>query len=132
MSHLEPSTHESSTARRILVVDDNEDAAWLLAEALRGLGYEVRTSHDGGCALDVARVWPPEFVLLDLGLPDIDGCSLCRKLLELPDRPRMVAVTGYGKPEDRARAREAGFEAHLVKPVSLRDVSTAIEALARS
>jgi CheY-like chemotaxis protein len=126
---MSPDTSPQLAGPRILVVDDNEDSAWLLAEALRGLGYEVRTSHDGGCALDVARSWPPQIVLLDLGLPDIDGCSLCRQLLELPDRPHMVAVTGYGKPEDRERAMQAGFEMHLVKPVSLREVESAIATL---
>lgn len=114
--------------RRILVVDDNHDAAWLLAEALRMLGHDVRTSHDGLSALELAREWTPQIAFLDLGLPGIDGFDLCRRLREvLPDRPHVVAVTGYGQANDRERAQEAGFDAHFVKPVSLRQVQTAIE-----
>jgi signal transduction histidine kinase len=119
-------------ARRILVVDDNEDAAWLLAEALRLLGHEVRITHDGISALAMAREWTPEVALLDIGLPGMNGFELCRELAKLPQRPYTIAVSGYGQPKDRALAREAGFDAHFVKPVDLRDVQTAIEALSQS
>jgi CheY-like chemotaxis protein len=120
------------TGQRILVVDDNEDAAWLLAEALRMLGHDVRTSFDGHSALELAREWPPQIAFLDIGLPGMDGFSLCRHLLELPARPHVIAVTGYGQANDRERAREAGFDAHFVKPVSLRDVQSAIETFGRN
>ncbi|MBA3817774.1 MAG: response regulator [Deltaproteobacteria bacterium] len=114
--------------RRILVVDDNEDAAWLLAEALRMLGHEVRVSHDGMSALELAQRWSPEIAFLDIGLPGMDGFALCSHLVKLPTRPHVIAVTGYGQPNDRARAFDAGFDAHFVKPVSLRDVQSAITA----
>jgi len=119
-------------ARRILVVDDNEDAAWLLAEALRLLDHDVRVTHDGISALELVREWQPEIAFLDIGLPGMDGFALCTQLAKLPVRPHLIAVTGYGQPNDRARAREAGFDAHFVKPVSLRDVQTAIEAFSKA
>ena len=118
--------------RRIIVVDDNEDAAWLLAEALRLLGHDVRVAHDGIAALELARGWPPEIALLDIGLPGMNGFELCRELGKLITRPHCIAVSGYGQPKDRAQAREAGFDAHFVKPVDLRDVQAAIDALAVS
>lgn len=118
--------------RKILVVDDNEDAAWLLAEALRLLGHDVQVSYDGLSALDVARRWGPEIALLDIGLPGMNGYDLCRELATLPVQPYCIAVSGYGQPKDRAMAKEAGFEAHFVKPVDLRDVQAAIEALSVS
>jgi CheY-like chemotaxis protein len=116
-------------ARRVLVVDDNEDAAWLLAEALRLLGHEVKVAHDGPSALELARTWPPEVALLDIGLPGMDGFEVCRALATLRARPYTIAVSGYGQPKDRREARDAGFDAHFVKPVDLRDVQAAIEAL---
>jgi len=114
--------------RRLLVVDDNEDAAWLLAEALRLLGHDVRVAYEGLSALEIAREWSPEIALLDIGLPGMNGFELCQELGKLPSPPYCIAVSGYGQPKDRALAREAGFEAHFVKPVDLRDVQTAIDA----
>ena len=119
-------------SRRVLVVDDNEDAAWLLAEALQLLGHEVKIAHDGPSALEVARAWTPEVALLDIGLPGMNGFDLCRALSTLPTRPYAIAVSGYGQPKDRQEARDAGFDAHFVKPVDLRDVQAAIDALADS
>ncbi|MBA3500864.1 MAG: response regulator, partial [Deltaproteobacteria bacterium] len=121
-----------ATGRRIIVVDDNEDAAWLLAEALRLLGHDVRVAYDGITALELANTWPPEIALLDIGLPGMNGFELCRELGKLSSRPYCIAVSGYGQPKDRAQAREAGFDAHFVKPVDLRDVQAAIEALSTS
>lgn len=118
--------------RKILVVDDNEDAAWLLAEALRLLGHDVRVAHEGLSALELARQWSPEIALLDIGLPGMNGFDLCRELGTLPDVAYRIAVSGYGQPKDRAQAREAGFDAHFVKPVDLRDVQAAIDALSTS
>ena len=112
--------------RRILVVDDNQDAAWLLAEALRMLGHDVRISHDGAAALELARQWPPQIAFLDIGLPGMDGFALCECLGALPHRPKCVAVTGYGTVRDREKSRAAGFDRHFVKPVDLRDVQDAI------
>jgi signal transduction histidine kinase/CheY-like chemotaxis protein len=118
---------DRTASRKILVVDDNEDAAWLLAEALRLLGHDVRVAHDGVTALEVAASWPPEIAFLDLGLPGLDGYALGTRLRELPAPPRLFAVTGYGQASDRERTRSVGFDAHFVKPVSLRQIQLAIE-----
>jgi PAS domain S-box-containing protein len=110
-----------TAARRILVVDDNQDAAESLALLLRAEGHEVRTAPDGATALDLVPAYQPEVVLLDIGLPKMDGYEVARRL-----RAReggrcglLVALTGYGQEEDRRRATEAGFDAHLVKPADL-------------
>jgi signal transduction histidine kinase len=107
--------------RRVLVVDDNQDAAQSLACLLELEGHEVRTAHDGTAALETARAFPPDVVLLDIGLPGLDGYQVARRLRELLglEQALLVAVTGYGQEEDRRRAEEAGFDHHLAKPVDL-------------
>jgi signal transduction histidine kinase/ActR/RegA family two-component response regulator len=107
------------SAHRILVVDDNVDAADSLAVLLRLMGNDVRTAPDGPAALEVARAYRPDVVLLDLGLPRMSGYDVCRRLREghFANGPLIVALTGYGQDEDRRRTREAGFDCHLVKPV---------------
>jgi PAS domain S-box-containing protein len=104
--------------RRVLVVDDNLDAAESLASLLRVGGHEVRTVHDGPTALQMAETFRPEVVLLDIGLPRMDGYEVARRLRQqtAAHKVLLVAVTGYGQEEDRQRAEEAGFDAHLVKP----------------
>lgn len=114
-------------ARRILVVDDNEDAASLLGVMLESWGHEVRIAHDGPAAVEAADAWWPEIALLDIGLPVMDGYELASHLTARlsPHLPKLVAVSGYGEESDRARSRDAGFCRHLVKPVDalrLRDV----------
>ena len=107
------------TARRVLVVDDNVDAAEMLAKLLQIAGHEVRTAHDGPSALAAARADPPEVIVLDIGMPGMNGYELARAIradTALAD-VRLVAVTGYGQAEDVAEARAAGFNRHLVKPV---------------
>jgi two-component system CheB/CheR fusion protein len=108
--------------RRILVVDDNRDAADSLAGVLATADHEVRTVYDGPSALEAARAWPPDYVLLDIGLPGIDGYEVARRLRSepAPGRVVLVAVTGYAHDDVRRRARDAGFDAHLAKPVDLR------------
>jgi CheY-like chemotaxis protein len=105
-------------SRRVLIVDDNVDAAEMLALWLRTEGHEVCTAHDGARALQEAQAFGPEVVFLDIGLPRMDGYEVARQLRQLagPKRPLLVALTGYGQDEDRRRAEEAGFNAHLVKP----------------
>ncbi len=105
-------------SRRVLVVDDNVDAAEMLALFLRTEGHEVRTAHDGPAALHAAESFRPEVILLDIGLPRMDGYTVARRLREQPGLKTslLVALTGYGQEEDRRRAHEAGFDAHLVKP----------------
>jgi PAS domain S-box-containing protein len=113
------STSPSSSRRRILVVDDNVDAADSLAMLLGIGGHEVRTAHDGATAVEVAKAFQPEVVLLDIGLPGMDGYEVARQLrgqLEM-EKTVLVAVTGYGQDEDRRRTQEAGFDEHLVMPV---------------
>jgi len=104
---------------RVLVVEDNLDAAESLATLLRVWGHDVRVAHDGLQALEVAREQRPEVVLLDIGLPSLDGYQVARRLREDVglDTSLLVAMTGYGQPEDRRRSREAGIHHHFVKPV---------------
>jgi signal transduction histidine kinase/CheY-like chemotaxis protein len=111
----------SATGMRVLVVDDNVDAAGMLHEILSMLGHEPVIAHDGMTALDLARSFQPDIAMLDIGLPMMDGYELARKLRELPggDKLRLIAVTGYGQETDRMRAHEAGFDHHMVKPVAL-------------
>jgi signal transduction histidine kinase len=108
-----------STGRRVLVVDDNIDAAQTLALLLRVSGHVVRMAHDGPSGLAAAQEWLPEFVLLDIGLPGIDGYEVARRLRGEAESSKitLIAVSGYGQDEDRRRSAEAGFDEHLVKPV---------------
>ena len=105
--------------RRILVVDDNVDAAEALGELLRDFGHEVATAHGGPQALDTARLHCPEVVLLDIGMPDMDGYDVARRMRgELGlNEALLVALSGYGEDRDRRLAREAGFDQHVTKPV---------------
>jgi CheY-like chemotaxis protein/two-component sensor histidine kinase len=109
---------QASPSRRVLVVDDNADTAESLALLLRVKGHEVRTAHDGATALQDAGAFQPEVVLLDLGLPRMDGYEVARRLRAQVGlrKALLVALTGYGQEEDRRRAEEAGFDAHLTKP----------------
>jgi CheY-like chemotaxis protein len=109
----------ASGRRRVLVVDDNRDAADTLAEALAALGHETRCAYDGLQAIEIAQRFDPEVVLLDLGLPVLDGYEVARRLREDGTRGRLVALTGYGQDSDRRRSTEAGFERHLVKPIRI-------------
>jgi len=115
----EPEVAFSSRGLRVLVVEDNVDAAESLAALLRLWGHEVRMVHDGLAALDAAREQHPEVVLLDIGLPGLDGYQVAKRLREdsSMDGALLVAMTGYGQPEDRRRSREAGIHHHFVKPV---------------
>ena len=90
-----------------------------LALVLRLWGHDVSVAYDGAAALEAAKTHPPEVVLLDIGLPILDGYQVARRLRQQRglERARIVAVTGYGREEDRRKAREAGFDLHLVKPV---------------
>ncbi len=107
--------------RRVLVVDDNLDAAEGLAMLLSLRGHQVSTAYDGQSALERARQIDPDVVLLDIGLPRLDGFEVARRLRQEHSGRQMVlvALTGYGQERDRVRAREAGFDHHLLKPVRL-------------
>ena len=121
-------SHElARTPRRILIVDDNLDAAQNLAEILSEHGHDVRTAVDGVQALAIAAGHRPEIAILDIGLPVMDGYELAARLrATLAEPVRLIALTGYGQQEDRARAQAAGFDAHLVKPAALRAVLRAL------
>jgi PAS domain S-box-containing protein len=110
-----------ASGRRILIVDDNRDSGESLAMFLRLFGNDVRTAQDGRLALEVAAAYRPDVVLLDIGLPGLDGLEVCRRLRRQAkgNQPLIVAMTGYGQEEDRRRSVEAGFNAHMVKPVDL-------------
>jgi CheY-like chemotaxis protein len=105
--------------RRVLIVDDDSDSAESLALLLASMGHETRTAHDGLAAIELVRVFQPEAVLLDIGLPGMDGYETCRRMRQEPAGPSLfiTAVTGWGQEEDRRRTREAGFDHHVVKPV---------------
>lgn len=109
------------SGRRVLVVDDNADNATTLAMLLEMAGNAVKSVSDGRSAVQVAEGFRPEVVLLDLGLPDVDGYSVCRSLRATPwgRAATIIAVTGWGQEADRQRSREAGFDHHLTKPVDL-------------
>lgn len=109
-------------ARKVLVVDDHEDAAIGLGRLLGKRGFEVRVCHDGGEALQVAGSFEPQVFLLDLGLPGLDGFGLARALRQDPrfQSAQMVAISGYAQDSDQARSREAGFDHHFAKPLNVR------------
>jgi CheY-like chemotaxis protein len=104
--------------RRILVVDDNRDAADSLATLFRMVGTDVQTAHDGMAAVSAAVAFHPHAVLLDIGLPKLDGYAVGRRIRELQGKAViLIAITGWGRDEDRCRALAAGFDEHLTKPV---------------
>jgi signal transduction histidine kinase len=115
--------------RRVLVVDDNVDSAESTAAFLRLEGHEVKSVHDGLQALASLKVFDPHVVVLDIGLPGLDGYAVARQLRSRGDSSHMllIAVTGYGQKEDRQRAAEAGFDYHFVKPADPREIQVAIE-----
>jgi signal transduction histidine kinase len=117
---------EPHIARRVLVVDDNTDNAELLRILLEDQGHETFMAHDGVEGLAAAERLRPDVVLMDLGLPRIDGFDACRRIREQPWGKRMlvIAITGWGQDADRRRSQEAGFDHHLVKPVDARAIST--------
>jgi len=127
-----PPTVAHATARpvRMLVVDDNADAADSLAEVVRSMGHHAEVSYSGLTALQIAADGRFDLVMLDIGLPEIDGYEVARRLRRiLGPSTRIVAVTGYGAEEDRRRSREAGFDDHVVKPMMPETLSRILAAL---
>jgi CheY-like chemotaxis protein len=112
-------------------VEDNADARASLAALLRTKGYDVATAENGTQGIAMAETDPPDFALIDIGLPDVDGYEVARRLKSLsPDRrPALVAITGYGTREDRRRALAAGFDEHLAKPVELHALESVFGSL---
>ncbi|MBV8757401.1 MAG: response regulator [Deltaproteobacteria bacterium] len=115
----EPRRAELPRGRRIMVVDDNEDAAELLSAVLEQLGNTTRVAHDADGALAIVDEFAPDLAVLDIGLPIVDGYELARRLRQRPQRMSLIALTGYGQSSDKERASKAGFDAHLVKPVAI-------------
>jgi PAS domain S-box-containing protein len=129
-SHVEP-VEQPTPTRRVLVVDDSEDTAESMAMLLSMSGYDVRMAHTGPTALEAAVTYQPHVVLLDIGLPGMDGYEVARRLRQHPHLQgvRLVAVTGYGLASELQRSHEAGFDAHLVKPVDPQKVRALVTTL---
>ena len=123
---LSPDLQAPIRSKRVLIVDDNRDAADSLAMLLQMYGHEARVAYDGEQALQVAAGYAADLVLLDIGLPSISGYEVAQRLRAAGTAAYLVALTGYGQPEDVRRAKEAGFDTHMVKPA---DVDMVLEAL---
>ena len=121
MAYSTPVTPHSphAIALKVLVADDNEDSAMTLSMILKILGSEVRTANDGMEAVEVATAFRPDVILLDIGMPRLNGYEACRRIREQPwgEKIVLVALTGWGQDEDKRRSQEAGFTHHIVKPV---------------
>jgi CheY-like chemotaxis protein len=115
--------------RRVLVVEDNPDAAQSLREALELFGHEIAVVYDGHEALRRARDLKPEVVLCDIGIPGLDGYGVARAVREDDSlaSPFLVALTGYARPEDRQRAKDAGFQCHLAKPPDVEAINRILD-----
>jgi CheY-like chemotaxis protein len=119
---------EVLTLKRVLVVDDNQDSAESLGALLGFLGADVRTANDGPEALESFATFDPLLVFLDIGMPEMDGYEVARRIRAgFPERrPVLVALTGWGQSDDRQRARDAGFDHHLVKPADFAALQTLV------
>jgi CheY-like chemotaxis protein len=118
-----------STGQRILVVDDNEDARDTLGLMLEVLGHSVRSAADGLQALQVGSEFEPDVVLLDLGMPRLNGYDAALQMRRLPwgANALLIATSGWGQPEDLRRSRDAGFDHHLVKPIDIDELMGLLE-----
>jgi len=123
--------HPVTSSFRILVVDDNRDSADSLSEMLKMTGNDTRTAYDGQAGVDVAGEFRPDVILLDIGLPKLNGYEACRRIRNEPwgQRIVLIAVTGWGQDEDRRRSHEAGFDRHLVKPVDPQALMTILAGI---
>ena len=128
--HALTTSRHAGLARRVLVVDDNVDAAESIAMLLRLFGHQVRCEYDGRSALDAVRRYRPDVILLDIGLPEVDGYEVARQIREMDDLrgTHIVAVTGYAQEEDRKRSQAAGFDHHLTKPVDPEALQSFLQA----
>lgn len=117
----------SAKQLRILVVDDNRDAANSLASLLASRNHQVQAKYDGESSIAEARRFQPDVVLLDIGLPGMSGYEVARRLRDGNDRPILIAVTGYGQEEDRRLSSEAGFDFHLVKPIDFTELERLLD-----
>jgi CheY-like chemotaxis protein len=124
----------SDRARRVLIVDDNVDAADTLADLASEWGHETRSANSGLEALLIASAFQPDVVLLDIGLPEMDGYAVARKMRadRSLDRCVLIALTGYGQPQDRERSLAAGFDLHLLKPVDIDKLESVLKEAQRA
>src|SRR5690606_31417258 len=115
----------------VLIVDDNRDSADLQATLLKHNGHSVRTAYDGTDALEVAAKFRPDVILLDIGLPEIDGYEVAYRVRQQPDLDGvvLVAMTGYGQPEDRQRSQAVGIDHHLVKPAEFAELQSILASV---
>jgi DNA-binding response OmpR family regulator len=122
---------KTTTARRVLVVDDNRDAAESLAVFLQLGGHTVKTAYDGIEAIEAAESFRPDLILLDIGMPNLNGYEACRRIRDTAWGKNMtvIAQTGWGQEDDKRRTRDAGFDDHLVKPVDPISVMKLVAAL---
>jgi CheY-like chemotaxis protein len=128
---IAPEVPARTPARRILVVDDNRDGAESMADMLGLLGHEVAAAHDGLEAVERAEAIRPDVILMDVGMPRLNGLDATRRIREQPwgRGIAVVALTGWGQENDREKSREAGCDAHLVKPVGLADLERLLAEL---
>jgi CheY-like chemotaxis protein len=119
----------TGSSRRVLIVDDNVDAAESLGLLLRFLGADVQVTHDGPSALALLESFRPELVLLDIGMPGMDGYQVAARIRALPSQQEtvLIALTGWGQSEDRERSRDAGFDDHFVKPIDISTLQSLLE-----
>ncbi len=119
---------------RILIVDDNQDAANSLARCMKVLGHLVQVAYDGATVVEMANQFRPEVVLLDIGLRDMSGLDVCRSIRQSlrGDLLAAFAITGWGEEEIGRQATEAGFDRHFLKPVKVNELENAIKRLVRS
>lgn len=120
---------QASRPTRLLIVEDNDDTAQVLQWGLQQLGYEVAIAHNGPLALQLARQFSPDVAVLDIGLPVMDGWELAKRLRGFHTGLHVIAVTGYGDEDDHLRSREAGFTAHLAKPVDIDAIHAVVQGL---
>src|SRR5688572_24991851 len=125
-----PQGDGAARALKILIVDDLVDAADSLAMSLRMLGYTVQTAYDGAAALEVAAVFRPQVVLLDIALPKLDGYRVAEQLRQREQLQKacLIAVSGFGSPLDVLAAKNAGFDHHFIKPVDLEKLKAVFRA----
>jgi CheY-like chemotaxis protein len=130
-SDMPAPTYRGSPRRRILVVDDNVDAAESMGLLLKQMGHDVQVAHDGHAALEAARFNRPQLVLLDLGMPGINGYNVVERLRKdgRLAGARFIAITGSSDPEARQRSRQAGFDEHIVKPIDFETLRKLVERL---
>lgn len=133
MALVRQGSGDSTLKRRLLVVDDNRDAAESMSMLLELWGHDVAYAYDGPTALETAQQWHPQAVFLDIGLPGMDGYEVAERLRALPHAKDavLIAITGYGQEEDRLRSQRAGIDHHLVKPVAPDALRDLIDSLQR-